>query len=512
MFVGVTGVSGASPAALGTVNVTGTGSILSLPGTLSFLVFGGGSAAAGAGNLNLSAGGTVTAPNIGFGQDPGSTSTSVVDNATLTAGVQLVVADMGTATLTIQNGATASTAGALFVGSEAGGAGTVTVTGTGTTLTAAAGQLGGSGGTAGGTGVLNSNAGAVVTLTGPLSLYAGGTASVNGGSLIVGGLADGASGSTGTVSVATGSTLTDNLVGGSNSFSGVISGGGGLTVSGSGTQILTGANTYTGPTNLNGGVLNFTTIGNLGAGTVITFNGGTLQYAAGNTADITARTVTLNAGGGTIDTNGNNLTYANAIGGIGGLTKIGTGTLTLSGTNTYSGGTNVQNGTVQAAADANLGTGNVTGSRAGHARLHRHDDDNQVVHYERRHDIGRRRQDADRQRRHRDRRLTLTGPARSPSATAASRFANVTITPSVTVTSNSNADQFVHFTNGGTFNVAAGTIATPVTFNGFTNEGSGSVTVNQNDVVNVANFQSYGTLTLNPGTFNGSTGGFTQLD
>jgi hypothetical protein len=42
--------------------------------------------------------------------------------------------------------------------------------------------------------------------------------------------------------------------------------------------------------------------------------------------------VTLNAGGGTFDTNGNGATLSGTIGGIGGLSKIGTGTLTLSGT------------------------------------------------------------------------------------------------------------------------------------------------------------------------------------
>jgi hypothetical protein len=37
------------------------------------------------------------------------------------------------------------------------------------------------------------------------------------------------------------------------------------------------------------------------------------------------------------------------------------------------------------------------------------------------------------------------------------------------------------------------------------------VTVGQNSQVNVANFQSYGTMTLNPGTFNGTTGAVTQV-
>ena len=59
------------------------------------------------------------------------------------------------------------------------------------------------------------------------------------------------------------------------------------------------------------------------------------------------RTVTLAAGIGTIDTAGQTVTFNNAIGnsGAGGLTKTGLGTLTLNGTNKYSGVTTVNQGT-----------------------------------------------------------------------------------------------------------------------------------------------------------------------
>src|SRR5205807_1650481 len=127
--------------------------------------------------------------------------------------------------------------------------------------------------------------GTVVSL-GVTSLHVGGTFNVNTGyfgSFTVAGLNDGIPGvSVGSIVVGAGSTFTiNNAAGNVSTFSGVISGAGGVTKAGRGTQILTGANTFTGPVAISGGVLNFATLANLGAGTAINFNGGTLQYAAG---------------------------------------------------------------------------------------------------------------------------------------------------------------------------------------------------------------------------------------
>ncbi|MDR3456660.1 MAG: autotransporter-associated beta strand repeat-containing protein [Verrucomicrobiae bacterium] len=125
-------------------------------------------------------------------------------------------------------------------------------------------------------------------------------------------------------------------------------GGSGLLVkSGAGTLTLATANSFSGGLGLNGGVLNFSALANLGAGG-LGFDGGTLQFAAGNSADISVRPVTFNAGGATIDTGGNAVFFANPIGnnGAGGLTKTGNGTLTLNGTNKFSGNTVVSAGTL----------------------------------------------------------------------------------------------------------------------------------------------------------------------
>ena len=78
------------------------------------------------------------------------------------------------------------------------------------------------------------------------------------------------------------------------------------------------------------------------------FTGGALQIAGANVSS--SLPITLQSQGGTVDTNGNNATLSGAISGPGGLSKIGLGTLTLSGQSTYTGATGVNAGTLQAGA------------------------------------------------------------------------------------------------------------------------------------------------------------------
>ena len=124
----------------------------------------------------------------------------------------------------------------------------------------------------------------------------------------------GASGDLGTVIPGFGSstTLTVNPLAGSVTYGGVISdGAGGLTLlkTGAGTQILTGANLYTGTTTINRGTLTIGngTIGSLNGttGTALTFTGtGTFNVAeaAGSTQGMGA--LTLSAGDATITSTG----------------------------------------------------------------------------------------------------------------------------------------------------------------------------------------------------------------
>src|SRR5207248_792746 len=104
---------------------------------------------------------------------------------------------------------------------------------------------------------------------------------------------------------------------------------------------------------INEGTLAYSALGNLGSGNAIVFGGGTLQTTASVSE---SRNVTLNAGGGTIDTNGLSSTFSGVFSGSGGLTKIGTGTLTVSNTNSYTGDTTVDSGVLEYTTNGNLGS------------------------------------------------------------------------------------------------------------------------------------------------------------
>ena len=141
-------------------------------------------------------------------------------------------------------------------------------------------------------------------------------------------------------------------------FSGAMSGtGASLIKANAGTLILTGDNNYDGGTFLNAGVTAINSATSLGATSgAAVFGGGSLQLLDNIAADTRSYQV-AGANRAVIDSNG--FTYA--LGGsispvgaaTGGLTKNGGGTVTLTGTNTYSGTTIVSAGSLI------LGTGGV---------------------------------------------------------------------------------------------------------------------------------------------------------
>jgi fibronectin-binding autotransporter adhesin len=160
-----------------------------------------------------------------------------------------------------------------------------------------------------------------------------------------------------------------------------------ITKTGAGTLALTGANSYSGTTTVNDGALSVTDNANLGAdpgfalaGNVV-LNGGTLlasgSFTLSSNRGIAVGDTSTPSTGGEIDVAaGATLTYGGVIadnsGGSDSLTvgsDLNTGTLILSGANTYTGGTIVNAGTLEVdgsiqdvtvASDATLdGTGTV---------------------------------------------------------------------------------------------------------------------------------------------------------
>ncbi|ECI0119026.1 fibronectin-binding autotransporter adhesin ShdA, partial [Salmonella enterica subsp. enterica] len=163
----------------------------------------------------------------------------------------------------------------------------------------------------------------MLTLSGANS-YSGGTL-ISDGTLVASNVE-----SLGTGDVTNNATLELNTGG---DFTNNISGSGQVVKSGDETLTLSGSNTYTGGTTINDGTLVATSVEALGSG------------------DVTNDAVlALNTGGD----------FANNIGGTGSVVKSGDETLTLSGTNSYTGGTTISGGTLVATNVEALGTGDVT--------------------------------------------------------------------------------------------------------------------------------------------------------
>ncbi len=150
------------------------------------------------------------------------------------------------------------------------------------------------------------------------------------------------------------------------SLTGQLSGSGDLVKTGAGILALSGNNTnFTGDAMLEDGVLLVAHNNALNLperlSQRIVFDGGTLVYAPGISVDLSPRFVF--AGKLPVDTNGNTIEWSAPLGaGVTELQKEGTGTLTLTGANTFNAPITISAGALQIGGAGVLGGGNYSGA------------------------------------------------------------------------------------------------------------------------------------------------------
>ena len=203
-----------------------------------------------------------------------------------------------------------------------------------------------------------SGAGALIT-SGPVNLQGSGTFDISGAS---GNRTVGAVTGTGGTAIALGArTLTfgDNT---NTTFGGAIGGTGGIIKQGSGVATLSGANIYTGGTAIHAGTLAIGGGGSLAAagavslssaGSTFDISGAIANQTVGALSGVAGSQVALGANTFTLG-DASNATFAGTIYGTGSIVKQGPGTFTLSGTNTYTGGTAVNAGTLALSSGGSL--------------------------------------------------------------------------------------------------------------------------------------------------------------
>jgi autotransporter-associated beta strand protein len=311
--------------------------------------------------LGIGGGGTVALQKAsGNNQFNGNMTFAVTNGSTLSTPNLLALGNSSTNIISLNNGTFAytgstGTASQRFTLGASGGTINVTATNLGTTLTLT--------NIVSGTGNTLTKAGESILVLSGANTY--GKSVISGGMLTVGAdnnlgatpgsatadsitIGNGRLGLNGTFTVTAnrGVTLTNanagiDVYGGNTAtVAGVITGAGGLTKFGTGTMILTAANSYEGGTTISVGTLQ---VGNGGA---------TGQLGTGNITNNTSLIVNRT---GTINLN-------DIISGTGSLTKQAAGTLTLSASNSFSGGSTLSAGVIRAAHNNALGAGALVSS------------------------------------------------------------------------------------------------------------------------------------------------------
>ena len=385
--------SGMLAGSSGTVTLTGAGTTWNSPnGHIT--------GNAGQGFLNILNGARANDKAATLGDKATGSGTAVIDGAGSLWNVELalMVGSYGTGSLGISNGADVVAGSFMVLGRYAASAGSVTVDGAGSSLKVTSNTTNSVVGWAGRGdvvisngaslevygGILGRDAGGIGTLrvtgvgsqwndrlylivgysgSGTLTVDNGGTVNVKDGTGII--YIANQAGSAGTVNIGAASGAAAQAAGVLNVaqlrlgvgasrivlnhtdsnyvLNPAITGKGTVRVE-SGTTILAGANTYSGWTEIRSGTLQLGSA--IAAGTsVIELGGGaggaTLRFGGSFTV---TNAMTLAAGGGAIDSGGNAGVLSGTLSGSGGFAKTGAGSLTLTGTSTYAGATTVDGG------------------------------------------------------------------------------------------------------------------------------------------------------------------------
>jgi fibronectin-binding autotransporter adhesin len=148
---------------------------------------------------------------------------------------------------------------------------------------------------------------------------------------------------------------------------GIITGSGDLNKNTAGTLVLSGANNYTGATNISAGTISAAATNTLSSSSAVVLSNvssavldlGGFDQAVASLAGGGGTGGNVTLGAGTLTTGGNNssTSYGGVISGTGGFVKQGSGAQTLSGVNTYTGATTVNGGTLLVGTGGSIASG-----------------------------------------------------------------------------------------------------------------------------------------------------------
>ena len=313
---------------VGTVNVSS--------GTFApqgYLWLGGTSGGTGGnGTLNITGGmtqvGSTTSSSIRIATGTGSIGVATITSGTLSTSGATFIGDVGSGTMTLNSGALQT--GLTSLGNASGARGALNILG-GTATSTNTLQVGGTG-----SGTLTVNGGLSATRSGSIGVAAGsnGTVTVTSGTFMANG-------------AGSGNQIDGNLtIGGSGTGSLTINNGGYVVVSGTLSRGVNGTLTLNqGGTLQIGSEDGFNHPFSIASGTSGVLVGdlnyaGTLKFAQNSNG----------VGGSNVST------YADDLSGTGDLVKTGTGTLNLTGSNSYTGGTTIEQGMISLGSARAIGT------------------------------------------------------------------------------------------------------------------------------------------------------------